>query len=85
MSDHSPLSRVRFILADSLNCDLDEITPATSLRDDLGADSLDLVEIVMACEEEFGVQIPDSDFDRFQTVGDVVEYLSDGASQPVVN
>jgi acyl carrier protein len=56
------------------------VTPATIFGDDLGADSLELVELVMAVEEEFGLQIPDEAEERFKTVGDVIDYVQQHVS-----
>ena len=62
------------IAEEQLNTDM-EITEATSFKDDLGADSLDIFELVMALEEEFGVEIPSEDLENVNTVGDVINYL----------
>jgi acyl carrier protein len=67
--------KVREIVADRLGVDPDEVTPEASFIDDLGADSLDTVELVMAFEEEFGIEIPDEDAEKIQTVGDAIEYI----------
>ena len=69
------LEKVKSIVAESLNADAAELTEATSFKDDLGADSLDLFEMVMAFEEEFEVEIPSEDLEQITTVGDVVKYL----------
>ena len=69
------LEKMREIIAEQLNCDEGEINVDTSFKDDLGADSLDLFELVMALEEEFGVEIPSEDLPSIVTVNDVVEYL----------
>ncbi len=53
----------------------DEITEETSFKDDLGADSLDLFELVMRCEEEFGIEFPSEDLENIKTVGDVINYI----------
>ena len=68
------LEKIAEIVKEQLNTDL-EITEATSFKDDLGADSLDIFERVMALEEEFGVEIPSEDLENVTTVGDVVNYL----------
>lgn len=68
------LERVVEIIKDQLNVDM-EITEETSFKDDLGADSLDLFELVMAFEEEYGVEIPQEDLENMTTVGDVIEYI----------
>ncbi|NLZ49834.1 MAG: acyl carrier protein [Clostridiales bacterium] len=67
--------KVREIIADKLSLDEDEITMESSFVDDLGADSLDLVELVMALEDEFDMEIPDEEVEKVTTVGDVVEYI----------
>ncbi|MCA9404302.1 MAG: acyl carrier protein, partial [Candidatus Omnitrophica bacterium] len=58
----------------------DEVTPEASFIDDLGADSLDTVELIMALEEEFSVEIPDEDAEKMTTVGDAIKYISEKAS-----
>ena len=68
------LEKIAEIVKEQLNTDL-EITEATSFKDDLGADSLDIFELVMALEEEFGVEIHSEDLENVTTVGDVVNYL----------
>ena len=69
--------RVKKIVAEQLGVKEDEVTNDASFVDDLGADSLDTVELVMAFEEEFGVEIPDEDAEQMQTVGDAIRYLQD--------
>ena len=69
------LEKLSKIIADQLGMAQDKITQSTSLKDDLQADSLDIVEIIMAIEDEFGVQVDDDDALNFKTVGDVVEYI----------
>ena len=69
------LERMKEIIAEQLSVDADSITEASSFKDDLGADSLDLFEMVMAFEEAFEVEIPSEDLEQIQTVGDVVKYL----------
>ncbi len=70
------LERMKEIIAEQLNVEESTITPESSFKDDLGADSLDLFELVMALEEEFGVSIPSEDLENIKTVNDVMEYLS---------
>jgi acyl carrier protein len=70
-------SRVIEIVAEELAVDVDEINEDSSFIDDLGADSLDVVELVMAFEEEFDVEIPDEDAEDIRTVDDAVNYLED--------
>ena len=69
------LERVVEIIKEQLNLDGVEITEDSSFKDDLGADSLDLFELVMAFEEEYGVEIPSEDLEKITTVGDIVEYM----------
>lgn len=71
------LEKVRAIIEEQLSLDGVEITEASSFKDDLGADSLDLFELVMALEEEFGTEIPSEDLEKIATVGDVIAYLKD--------
>ena len=67
--------QVKKIIVEQLGVDEDEVTPDASFVDDLGADSLDTVELVMAFEEEFGVEIPDDAAETIVTVGDAVKFL----------
>ena len=69
------LEKIKEIAADSLGADADTMTAETSFKEDLGADSLDLFEMVMALEEEFGVEIPTEDLENIKTIGDVENYL----------
>lgn len=69
------------IIVDRLGVDPDEITPEASFIDDLGADSLDTVELVMAFEEEFDVEIPDEDAEKLTSVGKAMEYLKKRLSE----
>lgn len=69
------LEKIKEITAESLGADAGTITKETSFKEDLGADSLDLFEMVMAFEEAFEVEIPSEDLEQIQTVGDVVKYL----------
>ena len=71
------LEKMKEIIADQLNVEADEITEATSFKDDLGADSLDLFELVMAIEEEYNVEIPSEDLENLTTVGAVMDYLKE--------
>lgn len=75
MSDDTILQRISAIIVDQLGLGADEVKLEASFIDDLGADSLDLVELIMALEEEFGTDIPDEDAERINTVGDAVEYI----------
>lgn len=74
------LDRVREIIVDQLGVDEEEVTPAASFIDDLGADSLDIVELIMAFEEEFDLEIPDEDAEKIATVGDAVDYIKEHSS-----
>lgn len=67
--------KVKQIIVDQLGVDANEVTPEASFIDDLGADSLDTVELVMAFEEEFDIEIPDEDAEKMTTVGMAIEYL----------
>ena len=69
------LEKMSEMIAEQLNCDAETITADTSFKDDLGADSLDLFEMVMAFEEAFEVEIPSEDLEQITTVGDVVKYI----------
>ena len=68
-------SRVREIIINELGVEAEKVTDEASFVEDLGADSLDTVELVMAFEEEFGVDIPDEDAEQMRTVGDAIKYL----------
>ena len=68
--------RVRTIITDQLHVPTEKVTATASFMDDLGADSLDLVELVMTMEEEFELEIPQEDADKMKTVGDVIKYIS---------
>lgn len=69
--------KLKAIIADKLSVNEEEITMESTFVDDLGADSLDIVELIMALEEELEVEIPDEDAEGFKTVGDVVEYITE--------
>ena len=68
-------NKVKKIIIEQLDVTEDEVTPTASFVDDLGADSLDTVEMVMAFEEEFGIEIPDEDAEKIKTVQDATEYI----------
>jgi acyl carrier protein len=68
-------NKVKNIIADQLGVGEDEIKPESSFIEDLGADSLDIVELVMAMEEEFEVEIPDEEAENIKTVGDAINYI----------
>jgi acyl carrier protein len=67
--------KVKEIIVEQLGVNAEQVTPEASFIEDLGADSLDTVELVMAFEEEFGAEIPDEDAEKLTTVGAVIEYL----------
>jgi len=73
----STFERVRSVIADELEVSEDEVTEQASFTDDLGADSLDLVELVMRLEEEFEIEIPDEDAEHIRTVKDAVNYIDE--------
>lgn len=68
--------RVKTIICDQLAVEAEKVVPAASFIDDLGADSLDIVELVMTMEEEFDLDIPDEDAEKMKTVGDVIKYIT---------
>jgi acyl carrier protein len=70
------IDRIKKIIVDQLGFDESKITENSSFVDDLGADSLDIVELIMAFEEEFDIEIPDEDAEKMKTVGDAVKYLN---------
>lgn len=67
--------KITEIIVEQLGVKAEEVVPEASFVDDLGADSLDTVELVMALEEEFGIEIPDEDAEKIQTVGDAIKYI----------
>ena len=69
------LERVRKVIVDQLSVDETQVVESASVTTDLGADSLDTVELVMAFEEEFGIEIPDEEAEKIQTVKDAVDYI----------
>ena len=71
--------KVKSIIAEQLGVKPEEIKPESSFVDDLGADSLDTVELVMALEEEFGIEIPDEDAEKMATVGEAIKYIEEKA------
>ena len=70
------LERIKEIVSENLGVDSAQITEGSSFKDDLGADSLDLFEMVMALEDEYEIEIPTEELERIATVGDVVEYIN---------
>ncbi len=69
--------KVRLILCDQLDLDEDKVTLESSIVDDLGADSLDVVDLIVSLEEEFDIEIPDEEIENIKTVGDIVKYVED--------
>lgn len=74
-------ARVKEIIVNELGVEAEKVTPAASFVEDLGADSLDTVELVMAFEEEFGMEIPDEDAEQLQTVGDAIKYIEEQSAE----
>lgn len=73
--DSKTSEQLRNVVAEQLGLDRSEIVPEARILDDLGADSLDIVELVMALEESFDIEVPDADVEMLQTIGDVVAYV----------
>jgi len=81
MAEKSIEEKVKDIIVEQLGVNPEQVTPQASFIEDLGADSLDIVELVMAFEEEFGVDVPDEASEKLQTVGDVIKYIEDKSSK----
>ena len=79
MSSEEIFEKVKAIIVEQLQVSEETVTEDASFIDDLGADSLDLVELIMALEEEFGIEIPDADAEKVVTVSDVVNYIKENA------
>ena len=77
MAEKSIEEKVKDIIVEQLGVNPEQVTPQAKFIEDLGADSLDTVELVMAFEEEFNVEVPDEEAEKLQTVGDVVKYIED--------
>ena len=75
MNPDAILEKVKEVIVEQLGVEEDSINMDTSFIDDLGADSLDIVELIMTLEEEFDIQIPDTEAEKVSTVGDVIEYI----------
>ncbi len=71
--------RIKSIIVEQLSVSMEEVTPQASFIEDLGADSLDIVELIMALEEEYDLEIPDEDAEKIQTVQDVISYIQSKA------
>lgn len=69
------LEKIRIMIAEQLGIDAEEVKAESSLQDDLSADSLDLFELVVSLEEEYGIEIPSGDLEKVETVNDIIEYL----------
>ena len=80
MSDNSLADRISKIIVEQLGVNEDQVKPEAKFIEDLGADSLDTVALVMALEEEFGTEIPDEDAEKLQSVGDVIKFVEDTQS-----
>ena len=79
MAKEEIFDKLKELVVDQLGVEEDEVTMEASMQDDLGADSLDLVDLVMSVEEEFGVKVADEDLENIKTVGDIVNYIEDRA------
>jgi acyl carrier protein len=77
--EHMVFEKVKKIIVEQLGVEEDDVTMEASFIDDLGADSLDIVELIMALEEEFDLEIPDSEAEKIKTVGDAVEYIKNNS------
>ena len=75
------LDKIKEIVVEQLGVDAEQVTPEANFVDDLGADSLDTVELIMAFEEEFDIEIPDEEAEKFQLVGDLVKYVEEHSDQ----
>ncbi len=71
------LEKMKELIADQLSIDAEKVTETATFKDDLGADSLDLFQLVMALEDEYSIEIPSEDLQKLSTVGDVINYLKD--------
>ena len=81
MAEKSIEEKVKDIIVEQLGVNPEQVTPQASFIKDLGADSLDIVELVMSFEEEFGVEVTDEDAEKLQTVGDVIKYIEEKSSK----
>ena len=81
MADKTIEQRIKDIIIEQLGVTADQVTPEAKFIEDLGADSLDTVELVMALEEEFGLEIPDDEAEKRQSVGDVIKHVEDSQAK----
>jgi acyl carrier protein len=81
MAEKSIEEKVKDIIVEQLGVNPEQVTPEASFIEDLGADSLDIVELVMAFEEEFGVEVPDEDAEKLTKVRDVIKYIEEKSSK----
>ena len=81
MAEKTIVEKVKDIIVEQLGVNPEQVTPQAKFIEDLGADSLDTVELVMAFEEEFNVEVPDEEAEKLQTVGDVIKYIEDKGSK----
>ena len=77
MADKPIDQRIKDIIVEQLGVKPDQVTPEAKFIEDLGADSLDTVELIMALEEEFGIEVPDEQAEKLQSVGDVIKYVEE--------
>ena len=77
MAKEEIFDKLKELVVDQLGVEEDEVTMEATMQDDLGADSLDLVDLVMSVEEEFGVKVADEDLENIKTVGDIVNYIEE--------
>lgn len=81
MAEKTIEQRIKDIIIEQLGVTADQVTPGAKFIEDLGADSLDTVELVMALEEEFGLEIPDDEAEKLQSVGDVIKHVEDSQAK----
>ena len=77
MAEKTVEQRIKDIIVEQLGVNADQVTTDAKFIEDLGADSLDTVELIMALEEEFGLEVPDEEAEKLQSVGDVIKYIED--------